>query len=410
MRILILGQCYAPESVSAAVLITELATDLVRRGHQVSVVTGAPSYPYGLVFKGYRNRFHAVETLDGVRVIRTWSYISPSTNMLPRLLHYGTYSATAFYGGLFAGRPDIILSYSPPLPLGLSACLLSRIWRVPWVLQLEDLYPDAAIAAGVMTNQRTIDFFRRIEQFLYRHSRHISVISENFRKNLLGKGIPDSKIKVIPIWADPNEVHPMKKENGFRQKCGLNDKFVVMYAGNIGLTSCLEDVLHAAVILKERSDIQFVIVGEGVKKDSLIAEMQEWHLTNIQFLPYQPRELFPEMLAASDINLVTLNAGAALSSLPSKIFNVMASARPVLAVTPPGSEVMQIVETAGCGWNVPPASPEKLADAILQLKAQEPRLIQMGQNGRSCLEKNYTRTHCIDEYEKLFTSLCATLN
>jgi colanic acid biosynthesis glycosyl transferase WcaI len=138
--------------------------------------------------------------------------------------------------------------------------------------------------------------------------------------------------------------------------------------------------------------------------------MQDRHLTNIQFLPYQPREIFPEMLAASDINLVTLNAGAALSSLPSKIFNVMASARPVLAVTPPGSEVMQIVETAGCGWNVPPASPEKLADAILQLKAQESRLIQMGQNGRSCLEKNYTRTHCIDEYEKLFTSLCTTLN
>jgi colanic acid biosynthesis glycosyl transferase WcaI len=410
MRILILGQCYAPENVSAAVLITELATDLGRRGHQVTVVTGAPSYPYGRVFKGYRNRFHTVETLDGVRVIRTWSYISPSTNTLPRLLHYGTYSATAFYGGLFAGRPDIILSYSPPLPLGLSACLLSRIWRIPWVLQLEDLYPDAAIAAGVMTNKRTIDFFRRIEQFLYRQSRHISVISENFRKNLLGKGIPDSKIKVIPIWADPNEVHPMKKENGFRQKCGLNDKFVVMYAGNIGLTSCLEDVLQAAVILKERNDIQFVIVGEGVKKDSLIAEMQDRHLTNIQFLPYQPREIFPEMLAASDINLVTLNAGAALSSLPSKIFNVMASARPVLAVTPPGSEVMQIVETAGCGWNVPPASPEKLADAILQLKAQESRLIQMGQNGRSCLEKNYTRTHCIDEYEKLFTSLCTTLN
>lgn len=409
MRILILGQCYAPENVSAAVLITDLATDLARRGHQVTVVTGAPSYPYGRVFKGYRNRFYADENLDGVHVIRTWSYISPSTKMLPRLLHYGTYSVTAIYGGLLAGRPDVILSYSPPLPLGLTAWLLSRIWRAPWVLQLEDLYPDAAIAAGVMTNQRVIGLFRAIELFQYKHAQRISVISENFRKNLLGKGVPDSKIKVIPIWADPDEVHPMKKENGFRQKCGLNDKFVVMYAGNIGLTSCLEDVLHAAVLLQERNDIQFVIVGEGVKKEALIAEMQERQLTNIQFLPYQPREAFPEMLAASDLNLVTLNAGAALSSLPSKIFNVMASARPVLAVTPPGSEVMQIVEAAGCGWNVPPESPEKLADAILRLKAQEPQLIQMGRNGRSCLEKNYARSHCIDEYEKLFTSLCTTL-
>lgn len=408
MRILILAQCYAPENVSAAVLITELAVDLAKRGHQVSVVTGAPSYPYGRVFEGYRNRILAQETLDGVRVIRTWSYISPSTKTLPRLLHYGTYCLTAFYGGLFNRRPDVILSYSPPLPLGLSAWLLSRLWRVPWVLQIEDLYPDAAIAAGVMTDPRLIRFFRAIERFQYHRAQRISVISENFRQNLLGKDVPNAKIAVIPIWADPNEVRPMQKENRFRQKCGLNEKFVVMYAGNIGLTSCLEDVLDAAVLLRDNDDIQFVIVGEGVKKEALVAETESQHLTNIQFLPYQPRENFPEMLAASDLSLVTLNAGAALSSLPSKIFNVMASARPVLAVTPPGSEVMQIVEAAGCGWNVPPSAPDKLAEAILGLKAQESRLIQMGQNGRSCLEKKYARAHCVDAYEKLFDSLHPT--
>jgi colanic acid biosynthesis glycosyl transferase WcaI len=405
MNILFMAQCYAPEDVSAAVLITELAADLVRRGHHVTVVTGAPNYPQGRVFKGYRNKFYAVETLSGVRVIRTWSYISPSKKFWPRLFHYGTYSATSFYGGLFAGRPDVIVSYSPPLPLGLSAWLLSRIFRIPWLLQLEDLYPDAAIAAGVMTNRKVIGFFVGMEKFLYRNSQRISVISKSFQRTLLAKGIPNSKIEIIPVWADPDEVRPMKKQNAIRREYGLGDKFVVMYAGNIGLTSCLEDVLHAAEILRGQEDIQFVIVGEGARKESLTAEMQTRQLTNILFLPFQPRETFPELLAAADVSLVTLNAGASLSSMPSKIFNVMASARPILAVTPPGSEIMQIVEEADCGWNVPPGSPEKLAEAIIQLKDRESALIQMGHNGRAYLEKNYSRNHCVDAYEKMLTTL-----
>ena len=406
MKILFMAQCYAPEDVSAAILITELAVDLVKRGHDVSIVTGAPSYPQGHVFEGYHNRVCTLEMLNGVRVIRAWSYISPSKKIWPRLLHYGTYSLTAFYGGLFAGRSDVIVSYSPPLPLGLSAWLLSRIFRVPWVLQLEDLYPDAAIAAGVMKNKRIVNFFLGMEKFLYQHSQHISVISKNFRQSLLKKGVPDVKIDIIPVWADPDEVRPMQKENEFRFEHGLVDKFVVMYAGNIGITSCLEDVICAAEILREQKGIQFVIIGEGVKKESLEAEARSRQLTNVLFLPFQPRAKFSGMLAAADLGLVTLNASAALSSLPSKIFNVMASARPILAVSPPESEIMQIVEEAGCGWNVPPQSPEKLAEVIIQLQGRESRLIQAGQNGRACLEKNYSRTHCVDAYEKMLNGLC----
>lgn len=405
MRILLLAQCYAPENVSAAVLITDLATDLVRRGHEVTVVTGAPSYPYGRVFAGYRNRLYAEERLDGVRVIRTWSVITPSTKTLPRLLHYGTYSLSAFYGGLLGGRPDVLLSYSPPLPLGLSAWLLSRIWRAPWVLEIEDLYPDAAVAAGVLTNRALIHFFRGLELFQYRRAAGITVISETFRRNLLGKGVPDSKLRVIPIWADPDEVRPLEKHNAFRQRCGLDGKFVVMYAGNIGLTSCLEDVLCAADHLREQTEIHFVLVGEGVRKQALEAEAKVRALPNVTFLPYQPREAFPEMLAAADLGLVTLNAGAALSSLPSKVFNVMASARPVLAVTPPGSELMQIVTESGCGWSVPPGAPTALAETILQIQAHSAALVQAGRNGRACLEERYSRRRCVDAHEQMFLAL-----
>ena len=401
-----MAQCYAPEDVSAAVLITELATDLVKLGHQVSIVTGAPNYPQGRVFQGYRNRLLQVEALEGVRVIRTWSHISPSKKFWSRLFHYGTFSATAFYGGLAAGRPDVLVSYSPPLPLGLSAWLLSRIWRVPWVLQIEDLYPDAAIAAGVMKNKLVIDFFLQMEKFLYQKAHHVSVISESFRRTLLAKNVPESKMDVIPVWADPEEVRVLPKENSFRREHALEHKYVVMYAGNIGLTSCIEDVLQAAVQLRERTDIQFVIVGEGVKKEALGAEVKSRRLANITLLPYQPRVVFAEMLAAADISLVTLNAGAAQSSLPSKIFNVMASARPILAVAPPGSEIANIVSEAGCGWIVPPGSPVELARVIECSVDQGLALIQMGQSGRAHLEKYYSRKYCVDAYEKMLVRLC----
>jgi colanic acid biosynthesis glycosyl transferase WcaI len=406
MHILLMAQCYAPEEVSGAILITELATDLAKRGHQVSVITGAPSYPHGRVFKGYRNRVCQVEMLDNVRIIRTWSYISPSKKIWPRLFHYGTYSATAFYGGLAAGRADILISFSPPLPLGLSAWLLSCIWRIPWVLQLEDLYPDAAIAAGVLTNQKVISFFLGLEKFLYQNSSWISVISENFKRILIAKKVPQSKIEVIPAWADPEVIQPLPRENAFRNVHGLTDKFVVMYAGNIGLTSCLEDVLGAAEILRANPQIQFVLVGEGIKKETLEAEAQNKGMTNVTFLPYQPRNIFPEMLATANVSLVTINAGASLSSMPSKLFSMMASARPILAIAPPESELAHIVEEAACGWTISPGSPVELAMAIVQLSRRESTFIEMGQNGREYLKKYYSRNRCVDAYEKMLTTLC----
>jgi colanic acid biosynthesis glycosyl transferase WcaI len=405
LRILVLAQCYSPEDVSAAILISELATDLVKHGHEVTVVTGAPSYPQGRVFQGYRNRIHAVEWIDGVRVVRVWSHISPEKSFWPRILHYGTYSATAFYGGLFSGKPDVLVSYSPPLPLGISAWALSRIWGIPWTLEVEDLYPDAAVAIGALTNRRIISFFSAMERFIYRHASRIILISEAFRRNLLAKGVPNEKLAVIPVWADPDVVFPMPKENAFRARNALEGKFVVMYAGNIGLTSCLEDVLAAAAILRDEADIRFVIVGEGVKKDDLRAAAREQGLRNLLFLPFEPREGLSEMMAAADVNLVTLNPGSAQTSMPCKIFNIMASARPIVAVTPPGSEIARLVEEGDCGVNVPAERPERLAQAILEMKAQPERSREMGNNGRSRLEKRYSRAHCVAQTEEVLQGL-----
>jgi colanic acid biosynthesis glycosyl transferase WcaI len=406
MNILFLAQCYAPENVSAPVLITELAVDLAKRGNHVTMVTGAPNYPYGRVFPGYKNKLYQSEQLDGVHVIRTWSYISPEKAFWPRLLHYGSYSATAFYGGLFSGKPDVIVSYSPPLPLGITAWLLSRIWRVPWVLQLEDLYPDAAVAAGVLRNQKAISFFSVMERFLYKHAEHISVISESFLCSLKKKGVPDSKMTLIPVWADPDQVRPLSKQNDFRAANGLNDRFVLLYAGNLGLTSCLEDIVEAAELLRDDPRICFVMVGEGVKKQSLQELAQRKGLSNILFLPYQPREVFPEILAAADISLVTLNQDSSVSSLPSKVFNLMASARPILSVSPPDSELAKLISNSGCGVNVFVGQPGLLANQIRLFIQQPDCLEQMGQRGRTILEDQFSRQSCIENYADMLASVC----
>ncbi len=400
MRILFVAQHYAPEEVSGAVLATELATDLARRGHEVTFVTCAPSYPHGQVFTGYRNWPYQVEVLDDVRVMRVWSYISPHRTFWPRVCNYGTFSASAFYGGLLAGKPDIIFSYSPPLSLGVSAWLLSRLWRVPWVLRVEDLYPEAAVAAGVLRSRAAISLFSALERFLYREASHISLISDGFRENLLGKGVLSGKMSVHPVWADPDLVRPQAKENSFRRQHALAERFVIMYAGTLGLASALEDVLQAACHLKEDPQVRFLVVGEGVRKETLMSFAQQHDLGNVTFLPFQPRSVFSEMMAAADVSLVTLNPALSSYCLPNKLFSIMASGRPVLAVTPAGSEVARLVEAGQCGLNVPPGDARLLVGAIRNLKDHPEHLEWLGRNGRALLESRFSRRRCVDLYEE----------
>jgi len=401
LKILFLAQCYAPEEVSAAVLITELAQDLAARGHQVSVATIAPNYPYGRVYAGYRNRLYQVEMLNGVSLVRTWSYISPHKTFWRRLLLQGTYCATALYGGLLAGKPDVLVSYSPPLPLGLTAWLLSALWQVPWVLQVMDLFPEAAVAAGYLQNPSVIALFSKMATFQYRRAAHISLIAEAFRQNLLSKNVPAARISLIPVWADPEFIRPLPKDNLFRRQQGLDGKFVVLYAGTIGHTSCLEDVLDAADNLRGLPEVCFVLIGEGLKKAGLQAAARQRGLDNVRFLPFQPRETFAQVLAAADVSLVTLNASAAGSSLPSKVFNSMASARPILAVAPPESELARLVLTAGCGAVVPPDRPAEMADQVRRFQQNPQQCAEMGRRGREQLEQQYGRRGCVDRYEQM---------
>lgn len=395
-----MAQHYAPEEVSGAILATELAEDLVKRGHQVTFIACAPNYPNGIVFPSYKNALCKSEMLNEVRIIRTWSYITPRKGFFQRALNIGIFSISAFFGGLIAGKADIIMSYSPPLPLGISAWLLSCFYRIPWVLRVEDLYPEAAIAAGVLRNRLVIRIFNWLERFIYNKADHISLISEGFQRNLLKKGELSQKLSVASVWADPDLIFPMPKDNEFREKLNLTGKFVVMYAGALGHSSVLEDILEAANLLRQNEEIIFLIIGEGVKKESLMLMAKSHQLENALFLPFQPREHFAEMLAAADLCMVTLNPASANYSMPSKIFSFMSSERPILAITPASSEVADLLRIWSCGINVPPGQPALLSEEIMRLSKQPSYLEILGKNGRQALINHYSRTRCVSLFEQ----------
>jgi colanic acid biosynthesis glycosyl transferase WcaI len=401
MHILIMGQHFAPEEISGAVLATELACGLVEKGHQITFITSTPNYPYGKPFTGYKNRLISREKVHGVDVIHIWSYLSPQKTMVRRLLNYGTFSLAAFLGGLSIRKPHVIISSSPPLPLGISAYLLSRFWKVPWLLRVEDLFPDLLMTMGILKPSVITKKLYSLEKFLYQKASHIAVISDGFRDNLINKGISGEKISVIPVWADPDQIKPMTKDNALCRELKLESLFVILYAGNIGLTSSLDELLSAAKILENHRKILFLIVGEGVRKKAISEAVKQMNLTNVRILPYQPRKRYSELLALADMSVVTLNKASSINSLPGKTFNIMASARPILAISDSQSELGKVIEKFDCGIVAPEGQAEELADKIVTLLNAPERQVKMGNNGRDAVIAFFNRSRCIGQFERI---------
>jgi colanic acid biosynthesis glycosyl transferase WcaI len=406
LHVQIIAQYFKPETVGSGVWIHQLATDLVGLGHQVSVITSFPNYPQRVVFEGYRGRVFMRERMDGVDIVRTYIYASPDEGMLSRTLNFGSFCASAAIGGLFAPKPDVIYCVMPPMPLGVSAEFLGFLKSAPVVVNVQDIYPDIAVAVGVLRNPVAIRFFKWMERSIYRHAASIVVIADGFKENIERKGVPEEKIHVVPNWADPDEIRPGPKDNAFRKELGVKDRFTLSYSGSLSFNTDLDPVLGAAEILTDEP-FSFVIVGDGVKKTELMRRAQEMRLDNVQFHPFQPLERYPQVLAAADMNLVTLNRQAATSSVPSKMFKMMASERPVLAITMQGNEVHRLVRDARCGLTVPPEDPVKLAEALRYAASNAEEMERMGANARRYLVENHSRQDCVRRIEAVLEKAAA---
>lgn len=391
MRLLFLCQYFPPEPGAPAARTFEHAREWARMGHDVTVVCGVPNHPDGEIPPAYRNRFVYEECLEGVRVLRCWFWVAPNRGVVRRTLAFASFMAAAFFWALArGGRCDVVIATSPQLLCALAGYAVAAIRRSPFVLEVRDLWPRQIVDLGVIRNERLIRLLYGLERFLYERARAIVTVAEAAAQDIVRRGTPPEKVHVVTNGIDLTLFAPKPRIGRMRHLYGWRDETLVMYIGTHGLSQGLETVLEAAARLAERSDIRFVFIGSGAQRPALMARAETMGLSNIVFIPSQPRGDMPDFYAAADICLAPLKKlEVFLTNIPSKIFEIMACARPVLL----GAEgqARRVLEAAGAGIALPPEDPDALAAAIAQL-ADRPELCRRyGENGRRHVEAEYDR-------------------
>lgn len=405
LKILLITAYFPPDTGSAAHLFYELGTALAQRGHEVFVVTSFPSYHAQGDLSRYRRKLWMKEKEKDLSVARIAVPGLPRHIPLARGIWQMACAVLFFLPALLMPRPDIVLIYSPPLPLGLTGWALKKLRRVPFVLNVQDLFPQSAIDLGILRNRPLIRFFEGMERFVYGKAAHITVHSSGNRDHVIGKGASAHKVTVLPNWIDTDFLQPSPRNNEFRHELGLEGKFVVSFAGVLGYSQDLDVVLQAAQRLAEYPEIVFLIVGDGVEKPRLQKKSQDMSLSNVIFLPMQPRHRYPQVIAASDLSLATLHAQVRTPVVPSKILSIMAAGRPVIAAMEPSGDAPRLIEEARCGVALSPEDAEGLAETILKLYNNRDLGEEMGRNGRRYAEQHLALGLAAERYEELFDQL-----
>jgi len=364
MKILMLTQYYAPEPHDK---VTDLAEQLSTRGYPVQVITGFPCYPRGKIYSGYRQSLYSEEYLNGPLVTRIPQFPDHSRSAVKRMLYYCSFALSLVTLGLWRARSaDVIYVYQAALPIGLSAWLISRLKRTPYVVDVVDLWPESVASSGMMKNRLVLRLIYVLAKFIYRGAARIHVITEGYRDNLIAMGVPAKKISVIRSWPPEGMFDPVAADAKFAEETGLSGRFNVVYAGAMGKSQHLETVVEAALLLKDIPKIQFVMIGDGVELPRLQQFADEKGATNVCFWERKPPEEMPKIYALSDALLVHLKPDPMSQiSIPAKTLAYLASSRPLLMAVQ--GEAGELVEKYGCGLPVPPCNPAALAEAVKRL-------------------------------------------
>jgi colanic acid biosynthesis glycosyl transferase WcaI len=403
MRILIVSQYYWPEDFAAGVYIHELAETLAKRDHQVTVLTAFPHYPEGKIHVGYRHKLFQVQHKDGVRILRSFIYAVPRDRSLClRSLPHLSFAFSALMAAAFTGGQDIAYIHMPVLPLGYVSLFISRLKRIPCVLGVKDMSAEALVQAGKLERGGRFRLIEKCERYLYKAADHVQVPGTHYKRRLIKWNIPESKITIIPDWADPSVIRSMPKKNEFRKSHGLHDKFVVLYSGNMGYSSDLETVIEAARELKYCPRIHFVLIGDGVKRAGLEQQAVGWGLANITFLQFQTRDVFPQVLAAADVCLLTLNRQFTNVAAQGKMYNIMSAGRPLLAVMDQSACGADLITTEQIGAVTPPGDSVALARIISEWQTQPELLETFGYRARRVLEERFSIEICVHQFEEMF--------
>lgn len=401
MKILALTKYFPPDIGTASHLFFELCETLVRRGHEVTAVTSLPRYNLKKIPAKYRNRLFLKEEMNGITVLRVAGIPSPRPE-ISRSIEQFYMALPLYFCGLAAQKPEAIIVYSPPIALGITGYLLGKKWHVPFIVNIQDLFPQCCVDYGFP--KIIIKSFGKIADFVYHKVNYITVHSVGNREVILRDSpfVSPEKIKVIDNWVDTDFIKPGKRTNTFSALHNLNGHFVVSFAGSIGIPQGLEVVIAAANELRDLPEILFLIVGDGVMREKIVRKASGLDLTNVQFLPMQPRGTYPWILASSEVCLVTLLKEISTPVIPSKILSIMAAGRPVLASMPLHGDAPKLIAEADCGLCVEPGNAEALAAGILKLY-HNPELRELyGRNGRRYVEEHLSREACVANYETIF--------
>ncbi|MEK7286704.1 MAG: glycosyltransferase family 4 protein [Nitrospirota bacterium] len=406
-EVLLLTLVFPPDAVSTAHVLGDLAMDLVKRGHKVTVLTTTPHYNRDPIaesvqpLKKYWGRLLFQSDYNGIPVYHT-AMPRKGKNALLRVLSWANFHVLSTIAGLTViPKPDIIIVPSPPLTIGLSAYLLGRVRHLPYIYNVQEIYPDIAIHLGLLKNRLLIQSLFKLERFIYDHATAITVISPMMQKKLLAKRVSQDKIRLIPNFVDVHFFRPLQKDNAFSRQHNIHNKFVITYAGNMGPAQGLTHFIQAAALLRDEPKVHFMMMGDGILRETFQQQVAQLCLPHFTFLPYQPYSLMPEIYAASDLSFVSLAADIGDTAIPSKIYRILACARPVLVASGESSDLSTLVKQVGCGVVVRPGSAQALADEIRNLITNRVLLEQMGKQGWEHVVENYTRDVIADRYDQL---------
>ena len=406
-NILMLTLVYGPDTVSTANMMTDIAHGLSDNGHNVTVLTSVPHYnPSKEVLdnpsmrSSWRKPF--TESIEhGVRVLRV--FMPPKRHKIwARAFDYIIFQVLTTILALFrVSRPDVVFVTSPPITLGVSGILISWIKGGRFVYDVRELWPDVPVRMGLFRNPLLIKFVYWLEDFVYKKSVAISTIARSFQNTLVDRGVPRKKLYFTPNFVDIGFITPSDSKNEFSSANGLDDMFVVLYAGNVGLTQGLEILLEVASEFTINKTVQFVVVGDGAARSGLETALTQSNLTNIRMLPFQPIRLVNSMYATADVCIVPLLRGFSYDTVPSKIYTAMAAGRPVLASAEIDSETALLLNESSAGVCVEPESSEALIEAITSLYKNPTHVSDMGNNGRKWIVNYYARSVVIDAYDNM---------
>lgn len=390
MRILVISHYFYPEGNAPATRVYEITRRWAAAGHEVTVVTAAPNVPSGVVYDGYRNRWRLEERIEGVHVSRVWTYLAANAGTVRRILSYLSFMTTSFLRGLRSPRPDLVIATSPQFFCGWSGRLVAKFRRLPFVLEVRDLWPESIVAVGAMKPSWKIRFLEFLERKLYDGARLIVTVGEGYKRKLLERGLEADRIRVLPNGVDLTSFAPDVDGSQVRSEFELENRFVCSVVGTIGMASGLDIVIRAAQSLLEagRDDVRFLLVGDGSERERLEAAAKREGLSSIVIAGRLPKTQIPGIIAASDACLVHLRGLALFETvMPSKIFEAAAMKRPIiLGVAGIAAEWLRAAEAGVC---IPPDDETALLTAIDELASDPELRARLGENGRTFVAKHH---------------------